>query len=757
MPASPSPTTCSTRSTPSSAQVAEALRGPVRVLAGAGTGKTRAITHRIAYGVATGVYDPTEVLAVTFTTRAAGEMRSRLRALGAGGVQARTFHSAALRQLRYFWPQVYGGELPELDRVQARPARRRRPPQPASRPTRRCCATWPARSSGPRSATSAPTTTPRVAAGPRPRGHRPRRRRPWRASSPAYEEVKRDQGRMDMEDVLLLRRRRCSPRTSGSPPRSAGSTSGSSSTSSRTSRPIQSALLDLWLGGRDELCVVGDPAQTIYSFAGANAAYLRDFPHEVPRHHRRSSWSATTAPRPEVVEAANTAARRHRQPRRRSCAPSSPAGPDGHATREHPDEVAEAEAVAAEIARLRDAGRAAARDRGAVPDQRPVRGLRGGARRPRHPLRRPRRGPVLRPPRGARRRSPCCAATARGRRGRRRRLVEHVARRARRDGLDRPRRPTGRGQARDRWESLQALVDPGRRSSPPRSPAPTLGDFVAELDRRAAEQHAPVADGVTLATLHAAKGLEWDAVFLCGHAGGHAADHLRRHPGRGRGGAPAALRRHHPGPAATSRSPGRWPATPAAGRRASRRGSSTGLRPETRLGRARPTRRAAPQAQGVAHCRECGKPLARPAREEASAAATTARRPTTRSCSSGCAPGAWSGPAQESVPAFVVFTDATLQAIAEVKPRRPRRPCCGSTASASPSSTKYGDDVLALRRLRCGDSADDASMVRELFEKYPENRLPLTGRARYVSPSHDHAHHGPDKAGARQHRRRWSQ
>src|SRR4051795_10769208 len=99
---------------PEQREVASALRGPVRVLAGAGTGKTRAITHRIAYGVASGVYNPHEVLAVTFTTRAAGEMRTRLRGLGAGGVQARTFHSAALRQARYFWPRVYGGELPPL-------------------------------------------------------------------------------------------------------------------------------------------------------------------------------------------------------------------------------------------------------------------------------------------------------------------------------------------------------------------------------------------------------------------------------------------------------------------------------------------------------------------------------------------------------------------------------------------------------------------------------------------------------------------
>ena len=72
---------------PEQRRVAEALRGPVRVLAGAGTGKTRAITHRIAHGVAAGVYQPTEVLAVTFTTRAAGEMRGRLRGLGVQGVR----------------------------------------------------------------------------------------------------------------------------------------------------------------------------------------------------------------------------------------------------------------------------------------------------------------------------------------------------------------------------------------------------------------------------------------------------------------------------------------------------------------------------------------------------------------------------------------------------------------------------------------------------------------------------------------------
>src|SRR5690349_8365972 len=86
-----------------------AARGPVCVLAGAGTGKTRTITRRIAHLVSTGHVAPGQVLAVTFTARAAGEMRTRLRALGVSGVQARTFHAAALRQLRYFWPRVVGG------------------------------------------------------------------------------------------------------------------------------------------------------------------------------------------------------------------------------------------------------------------------------------------------------------------------------------------------------------------------------------------------------------------------------------------------------------------------------------------------------------------------------------------------------------------------------------------------------------------------------------------------------------------------
>src|SRR6185437_15659851 len=99
---------------PEQRAAAEAVRGPVCILAGAGTGKTRAITHRIAYAVHSEAVPAEQLLAVTFTTRAAGQMRTRLRALGVPRVQARTFHSAALRQLQFFAPRILGGGMPDV-------------------------------------------------------------------------------------------------------------------------------------------------------------------------------------------------------------------------------------------------------------------------------------------------------------------------------------------------------------------------------------------------------------------------------------------------------------------------------------------------------------------------------------------------------------------------------------------------------------------------------------------------------------------
>src|SRR6476659_7906262 len=310
---------------PEQREVAAALRGPVRVLAGAGTGKTRAITHRIAYGVASGVYNPTEVLAVTF-------------------------HSAALRQARFFWPRVDGGELPVLTESKlglvGNAARRNR--VQTDQATLRDLASeveW-AKVSNVR-----PDDYPRLAQA------RGRSVNGVDAATVAhvfatYEDVKRDQGRMDMEDVLL-----CAAALLAEDERVAAQVRQQYKwfvvDEVQDVSPIQAALLDLWLGGRDDLCVVGDPAQTIYSFAGANASYLLDFPQ---RHARTTSVELVRNYRstPQVVGAAN---------RLLGGTPSAgvqlrsqqESGADVRFA-EHSDEVAEAEQVAADIKALVDSG-----------------------------------------------------------------------------------------------------------------------------------------------------------------------------------------------------------------------------------------------------------------------------------------------------------------------------------------------------------------------------------------------------------------
>jgi DNA helicase-2/ATP-dependent DNA helicase PcrA len=680
---------------PEQRAVAEALRGPVRVLAGAGTGKTRAITHRIAYGVARGVYAPTEVLAVTFTTRAAGEMRGRLRGLGAAGVQARTFHSAALRQLRYFWPRVHGQELPALTESKigllATAARRHR--LPTDQALLRDLASeveWAKVSN------VHPDDYARIA-GARGRsvsGHDPETVARVFGS---YEDVKRSQGRMDMEDVLLL----C-----------AGVLADDERVAAQVRRqykwfvvdefqdvsPLQQALLDLWLGGRDELCVVGDPAQTIYSFAGADASYLRDFSRRHPdaasielvRNYRSS---------PQVVSVAN-----------RLLTGTASRGVELRAVREagpevtwtaRADEVEEAEAVAARVLQLRDAGtplsevavlfRINAQSE-TFEEALAARGVpyvvRGAARF----FDRPEIRQAVTLLRG----------TARGGQGSGD-LVDDV--RATLSGMGwTAQAPTSRGQTRDRWESLQALVDQAvefarTAADPPEQAAADpvdggLSAFVDELDRRAAEQHAPVAEGVTLATLHAAKGLEWDVVFLCGLQDGTlpityaetsaAVEEERRllYVGVTR------ARRELAVSWSLSRNPGGRPS-----RKPSR--FLDGLRPAD-AGGVGPGARGAGGARRrqVAHCRECGRPLETPAArktgrcEDCPASYDEELFERLR---------AWrlERAAEESVPAYVVFTDATLQLIAEHRPTTPQQLLRINGIGRS-KLDKYGDDVLAL-------------------------------------------------------------
>lgn len=261
-------------------KVATALRGPVLVIAGAGTGKTRAITQRIAYGVEVGAYDPRKVLALTFTAKAAGEMRQRLRLLGIGQVQARTFHAAALRQLIYFWPEVLGGRFPKVltskSSLLSASAERIGSSIKINPQTLREISSeveWS------KSLSLAPDQYPAEAkqAGRQVSVNLGEIARIYES----YESIKRDERVIDFEDVLLL---------------TIGMLEEESSVANRVRdqyrfftvdeyqdvSPLQQRLLDLWLGSRKDICVVGDPAQTIYSFAGATPAFLLNFTKRYP-------------------------------------------------------------------------------------------------------------------------------------------------------------------------------------------------------------------------------------------------------------------------------------------------------------------------------------------------------------------------------------------------------------------------------------------------------------------------------------------
>lgn len=282
------------------------LDGPVRIVAGAGAGKTRTITHRIAYACARGSWDPARTLAVTFSVRAASEMRSRLTALGVPrSARALTFHSAALEQLRRVWPQVSSAYPPELVqnvRPIIRTAYQRVLGQEEADPGQirdlEAEITWA------KVGLIAPQDYVRVSAA----IHRqpPAGLEPARMADliSAFEREKSVHNQMDFNDILLLVSSIL--QEGGEPARSIRSGIRWLTVDEyQDISPLQHRLLSLWLNGGNNVCVVGDPAQTIYSFAGATSYYLFNFPNEFPSIRADLKLNTDYRSTPQVVNYAN--------------------------------------------------------------------------------------------------------------------------------------------------------------------------------------------------------------------------------------------------------------------------------------------------------------------------------------------------------------------------------------------------------------------------------------------------------------------
>jgi DNA helicase II / ATP-dependent DNA helicase PcrA len=497
---------------PEQREVALATRGAVCVLAGAGTGKTRAITHRVAYAAAIGVVNPAHVLALTFTVRAAGELRGRLRQLGAAQVRASTFHAAALRQLNYFWPRVVGGRPPQL--IDSKISLVREAAKQAQ-----------VRLDGPGLADAASeiewAKTTQIRPESYARAAAAARRTPvagidaMASVYDGYERLRRERHLIDFESVLEL--------TAAIVLEHRGAADQVRDTfryfvvdEYQDVNPLQKLLLDAWLGDRDDLCVVGDPHQVIYSFTGATPDYLTGFTAEFPgatvvrlvRDYRST---------PQVVSVANQLMRSGRD-----LVAQRPPGPQPVLTA-YPDDAAEADGVTTAIRGLIAAGVPAReiavlvrinadteRFEQALADARVPYVVRGAERFYERPV--VRQAMVLF--RGAARgeaASPAGNGPSPDGRDPLPSAVRHVLTGIGFTGGP----PAGGSAARERWESLAALAQLADDLYATR-PQASLSDFAAELTQRAELGHAPAVDGVTLASMHAAKGLEWDAVLLPG-------------------------------------------------------------------------------------------------------------------------------------------------------------------------------------------------------------------------------------------------
>lgn len=485
-------------------EAAQSLLGPTVILAGAGTGKTRTITHRIAYGILRGDFSENRVMALTYTNKAAGELRARLRQLGVHQVNAKTFHAAAISQLEYFWREYFGIEAPRVLESKAKAIGSAADSlkiklDPSNIRDLAAEIEWRKYSMLSLEGYAERMSTRPVIAG----------LSPIRAFEiqTAYEEAKVRAKQIDWEDVLLL----CTGMLRAEPRALAHVHQQYrffTVDEYQDISPLQQELLDTWLGDRSDLCVVGDPNQTIYSFTGASATFLENFESRYPGANV-ISLTKNYRSTPEIIQIAN------RLRSNQNLGPLESVRPTGLTpqVQSFEDRAAECAWIANQIKDARSKGVQASqiavlyRINGqseyiekALADAGVEYQVRGGQRY----FNRPEIMAAVR----------LVRAEAMNPTGKE--LYETVSAIARSLGWQSI-APDLSGSQLEQWEALNAFV----QIADELGKDATINTFASELEERQRSQHEPTRESITLSTIHAAKGLEYKLVFILGATEGY--------------------------------------------------------------------------------------------------------------------------------------------------------------------------------------------------------------------------------------------
>ena len=490
---------------PEQQEAARSLVGPTCILAGAGTGKTRTVTHRIAYGIAKGYFSANRVLALTYTNRAAGELRSRLRQLGVGAVSVKTFHAAALSQLEYFWPQFAGVPAPTVLQSKASiiaQAAEQQKIRLDAGGVRELASEIEWRKF---SMLSMDEYAAQIDSRPKVAGLSAAKNLEIQRG---YEDAKIKAQRIDWEDVLVLTlgMLRAEPRALAHVHQQYRFFTVDEY---QDISPLQHALLDAWMGERSELCVVGDPNQTIYSFTGASSSYLQNFSKTYPdanviqltRNYRSTQQIVNFANRlteeSGFVEPLRSEGEVGLTPRvisfatiQDECAYVASAIKGKIDQGVKPSDIAVLYRVNGQSEVIENAlaqngidyqVRGGERFFNRVEIQAAIRAIRAEAASPTNK-------PIFQ-------------------------VVSEICRSL---GWQ-TQAPTEPGLLREKWESLNSLIN----ITDELPVGATIADFATELGERQRSQHEPIKAAVTLATMHAAKGLEWEYVHLIGLTEGY--------------------------------------------------------------------------------------------------------------------------------------------------------------------------------------------------------------------------------------------